>query len=182
MEWKQINDKYSINSNGQIWSNRREQYLKLTTNPNGYVMIPKSIRVDYKYVHQLMLAIFEVPKPDDEQLYTPDHINRNEEDNRLVNLRWATRTEQQLNQKVRKTQEKHLEFHQWRDLMNEFLTGQYSHYQITDYMNDTYGRNSHRIVYMCIIKGQHYKDWYEGYLTDEQRETIKVLNAARKTY
>lgn len=176
MEWKQINEKYSINSNGQIWSHKTGKYLKLHTNPNGYVVYKN------RYVHQIMMDLFDISKADDGQDYTVDHINRISTDNRLCNLRWLTRKEQQANRKEAKQRLPELELCEWMDLMITFLTGDYSHYQITEYMNIKYNRDSDRVVYLRIINGQCYRNWYEGYLTYQQHERIKQLNADRKTY
>ena len=55
------------------------------------------VRVDGRHyqVHNLLLRAFEGPKPARE--HTGDHINRNSTDNRVENLRWATKAEQSLN-------------------------------------------------------------------------------------
>ena len=50
---------------------------------------------DFHYLHEYVLRLNNVAKPDDN--YSVDHINRDTLDNRLVNLRWATQTEQNIN-------------------------------------------------------------------------------------
>lgn len=46
------------------------------------------------FIHRLVAELF-IPNPSDK--YSVDHINQNKQDNRVENLRWATRSEQQLN-------------------------------------------------------------------------------------
>lgn len=50
-----------------------------------------------KYVHRLVATAFLGPPPSVGA--TVDHINQKTDDNRAVNLRWATRSEQQQNQR-----------------------------------------------------------------------------------
>ncbi|KAA6363746.1 MAG: hypothetical protein EZS28_040725 [Streblomastix strix] len=61
-------------------------------NSDGYVDI-KLNRVPYR-LHRV-LAIQFIPNPDN--LPEIDHINRNKSDNRLENLRWVTRSQNQKN-------------------------------------------------------------------------------------
>jgi hypothetical protein len=57
---------------------------------NGYV----EIRINGKthYIHRVMAVAFDLPKRDDQD--TVDHIDGNPSNNRLDNLRWASRSEQ----------------------------------------------------------------------------------------
>lgn len=67
-------------------------------------------------VHRLICETFH-DNPDNKA--TVDHINRDKHDNRAVNLRWATRKEQQANRVVNYTTElklktrRNTEFAQW---------------------------------------------------------------------
>jgi hypothetical protein len=53
-------------------------------------------------VHRLVALAFVGPPPSPS--HTVDHINRNPDDNRVANLRWATKSEQTLNQNKRTVQ------------------------------------------------------------------------------
>ena len=64
------------------------KYCKLYIEKRGYTCL----------VHGLVMRLFVGEPP---LGYTVDHINRNKLDNRLCNLRYADRTEQIINQKIR---------------------------------------------------------------------------------
>ena len=61
-------------------------------------------------LHQIVIDLNNINKPDDDNEYSIDHINRDTLDNRVVNLRWATRSEQLMNadKRVRKYNAKEL--------------------------------------------------------------------------
>ena len=85
--WKKVGH-FSVSSYGR---------LKLKTLP----WMPKTIgMMEYpmfgdKLVHRIVADQFLPPPPSSS--HTIDHINRNKEDNRVENLRWATRKEQIAN-------------------------------------------------------------------------------------
>ena len=64
------------------------KYCKLYVNKRGFTYL----------VHGLIMKLFVGEAPIG---FTVDHINRNKLDNRLCNLRYADRTEQIINQKIR---------------------------------------------------------------------------------
>tara|TARA_R110002167_G_scaffold240620_1_gene445842 strand:- start:1186 stop:1866 length:681 start_codon:yes stop_codon:yes gene_type:complete len=93
---KGYEDLYSINEQGQIWSCTEKMYKKLCKNRTGYLYTEL-----YKYgvaktceLHRL-LALQFIPNPTGRP--EVDHINQDKSDNRLENLRWATKDEQSWN-------------------------------------------------------------------------------------
>lgn len=94
---------YDVSNLGRIRNKTSLTVLSLNPDENsGYVL--KSLTSDDKKrkqysVHRLVLMTFDKPQP---KGHTCDHINRIKTDNRLINLRWATHSEQNLNKKPNK--------------------------------------------------------------------------------
>lgn len=90
-------DDYIINDSGNneksVWSIKTQQWLKPRPMPNGYVQIcfTKEGKHHYRYLHRLLANEF-IPNPDNKP--TVNHKNHTRDDNRLENLEWATRLEQ----------------------------------------------------------------------------------------
>lgn len=88
---------YVINDSGDndksVWSLKTQQWLKSRPMPNGYVQIcfTKDGKHHYRYLHRLLADEF-IPNPDNKP--TVNHKNHTRNDNRIENLEWATRLEQ----------------------------------------------------------------------------------------
>ena len=91
---------YSINLEGQVWSDRRSHYLK-PSNHKGYLKV--SLYKDgcsAAYGIHRLLGLQFLPNPSN--LPEVDHMNTNNSDNRLSNLRWATCSTNSKNQSLSK--------------------------------------------------------------------------------
>ena len=95
--WKDIKDypNYQVSNLGNIKSKLRG-IISLSQHNGNYLEVRLSkngIKIKKK-IHQLVALNF-ILNPDNK--LEIDHINRNKKDNRVENLRWATRSENVLN-------------------------------------------------------------------------------------
>ena len=84
---------YAVTEDGQVWSYRRKRFLKPWVCHNGYLQVAFFVgnkRKNYR-VHRLVLETYN-PVPGMEYLDV-NHLNEDKTDNRLFNLAWATRKE-----------------------------------------------------------------------------------------
>jgi len=87
-------ENYLIYSDGRVFSKKSNKFLKPRMNTTGYLIVDLSHGGKRKiYRNHRLIAIHYIPNPENKQMI--DHINRNRNDNRLENLRWATRSENQ---------------------------------------------------------------------------------------
>ena len=94
---------YTINTEGQVWSNKSNKFLKPRITKQGYKqfsLTPPEGKIKQKYSHRLVGEAF-IPNPDN--LPTIDHINRHRFNNRVSNLRWASSKTQSQNSGMRHT-------------------------------------------------------------------------------
>ena len=94
MNWKKINQNYSINERGEV-RNDATGYIKTAYKnaKNGYMYVDlwennKSVK---RPIHRLLAEAF-IQNPENKP--TVDHIDGNRQNNSLDNLRWATYSEQ----------------------------------------------------------------------------------------
>lgn len=93
-------ENYSVSDRGNVKNNITRRVLKQRRDTKGYLtcnIYSSVIKPKKQSIHQMVVSSI-LGSPGDNQM-TVDHINRNKLDNRIQNLRWATRQEQRLNTK-----------------------------------------------------------------------------------
>lgn len=86
---------YQITDTGRVWSSKcGGRWMKARKNSSGYLqlMLSDGARRTTKRIHCLVLEAFVGPRPAGMECR---HLNGNSSDNRLENLRWGTRVENQ---------------------------------------------------------------------------------------
>lgn len=84
MEKEIFEGKYIIYPNGQIWSVRRNKFLKASVHHTGYTRI--CVDKKDRFIHRLVAEAF-IPNPNN--LPMINHINEIKSDNRVENLEWC---------------------------------------------------------------------------------------------
>ena len=99
-------DKYRVEEDG-IFNIKTDRKLKCIDNGRGYKQICLYIngKNKFMYLHRLLALTF-IPNPDNKPQV--DHIDRNNLNNEISNLRWVSHLENQQNKKRGKTGEKNI--------------------------------------------------------------------------
>lgn len=91
--------KYWFSSHGRVYSLKKNMMLEGTVTESGYINImltnDKWVK-ERKKLHWLIASVFLGRQPDKNS--TVDHIDRNRQNTHFTNLRWATKSEQAINQ------------------------------------------------------------------------------------
>jgi len=87
---------YAVTKDGQIWSKRKQRYMSLIADRDGYlkVKLSKDGKSKTKYVHRLVLIAYRPiieykPVLQYERLQV-NHLDFNKSNNKLSNLEWCT--------------------------------------------------------------------------------------------
>ena len=90
-----LEGKYAASDDGHIWSYKLNRFLLESKDPSGYLCVHIITDKDRLIrVHRLVALAY---LSNTEKKETVDHIDRNILNNQVVNLRWATVSEQNKN-------------------------------------------------------------------------------------
>jgi len=102
IEWRKIEgfENYCVSSAGEVRNDETGRIFKPSINGVGYftVCLTKNGECKTQYVHRLV-ALHFIPNPGSKRCV--DHRNGDKTNNKIENLRWATKSENNANSKMR---------------------------------------------------------------------------------
>lgn len=95
--WKEVPGfpNYEASNHGRLRNKKTGKQLEGTIHPSGYIQVTLNGNKSIK-MHRL-IALTWIPNDDPVKKTTVDHINRMKNDNRAINLRWASHKQQNKN-------------------------------------------------------------------------------------
>ena len=90
---------YSVSDHGNVRNDKTRRILKGTVSDHGYLRVTfrKDNKNQNKRIHKLVADAF-LPNPENKKCI--DHIDNNRQNNNLINLRFATTTQNAQNAKI----------------------------------------------------------------------------------
>jgi hypothetical protein len=95
--WLNYDETYAVSEDGLVMNRKTGLILKPNSDRYGYLRVSLHHK-EITHIHRMVAQMF-CPKIDLLKLEV-DHINRNREDNRAINLRWCDRTANERNKKA----------------------------------------------------------------------------------
>lgn len=126
IEWKQIRDyNYETSSDGEIRNKENKNLIKQRTNTYGYKIADIQVNKKSKtfVVHRLVAEAFFGTKEKDENQWQVDHLDRDKTNNKIENLRWATRSENLKNRIVTKRENFEMSIKTIKEIIKLYETG-----------------------------------------------------------
>jgi len=176
-EWRSTGlANYYISEDGYVYNTKTDHVLEGSPERNGYKVV--NLYGKKHRIHVLVCTAFNGSRPAG---YTVEHLDRCKDNNNYLNLKWETQKVNNNNRSNKGTKEVTLSYEQWRLLFDTYLTGLYSQYELTKWVNTQFNRDCANMVYNTIINGKSYKKWYST-LTKHELVAIKDVITKYKKY
>lgn len=85
-------EEYTIDTEGNVFSKRKNRYLKATVNKHGYCKV-KLFKNNYGKIYSVHRLVAEAFIPNPENKPQVNHIDSNRRNNNIENLEWVTNKE-----------------------------------------------------------------------------------------
>ena len=108
-------DGYAITEDGKVWSYKRNRFLTIRLDKDGYQVLTLIVdgKIKIGKVHRLVLLAFIGPNNDPNKTKV-DHMDNVKINNHLSNLRWVTQQENEHNRKHAKGYHWYEERQKWK--------------------------------------------------------------------
>jgi len=151
---------YIIFMNGKVYSLKRNKFKKPVLNKKGYYRIGlRNDNTEKHYSLHRILAECFLENPNN--FTTIDHIDRNPQNNKISNLRWASIRLQNINQKNRKDNKtglKGITFHKSRNSYVATWCINYKQFSKSFSINKYKNAKQLAIEYRAKMFEKHYKN------------------------
>ena len=163
--WRLIDgyDNYEISSHGRCRNNKTSRILKPNIVRSGYYFVSlRKDKITKRYpIHRLVAFAF-LENPLNKKCV--DHIDRNQKNNMLSNLRWATLNENQGNRSKQKNTTSIYKGVYWNKKNQKWKTAIYK--------NGKQQQKTRKTVYNSILKYCHFKNPKNHFFKPADLKTI----------